>query len=534
MRILAAVFTCLSLLSATLGLATIINIPDDYPTIQQGIDASFDGDTVLVQPDIYVENINFNGHNVVLASLFLTTGDTTYIASTIIDGDRDGSVITFESGEDSTAQVVGFTIRNGYGQGYYPYFRAGGVTCWDHSAPTIANNIIFDNHVIFAAGGIFCLNSDPLITGNTIRDNDGYEEGGAIYCIQSKPTITGNAIHGNYAYATGGISCHEESCPVISGNTITGNSSYMHGGGIDCSSSSDAVIRGNRLCDNSSVLNGGGISCSRSNPRIERNLISGNAASSGGGIYCWESDPIVVNNTVTANVANGSEPYDGYGGGICSQYGSSPIVINTILWDDTAMVEGNEIYVDSTSSVVVTYCDVKDTLWPGVGNISIDPLFRDPSNGDYHLQSITNPDCGGPGDSPCIDAGDPSIFDGLISCDWGLGEHRSDIGAYGGSAPWAGVHHQDSPIPERFALKQNYPNPFNARTVITYRLPVRSHVRLEIYNLLGQRVTTLVNGREEAGGNMVIWDASGFPSGMYFYRLTTGGFSEARRMVLVK
>ena len=59
--------------------ATIINIPADYSTIQEGIDASSDGDTVLVQPDTYVENINFNGHNIVLGSLFLTTGDTSYI-----------------------------------------------------------------------------------------------------------------------------------------------------------------------------------------------------------------------------------------------------------------------------------------------------------------------------------------------------------------------------------------------------------------------------------------------------------------------
>ena len=56
--------------------ATVINIPADYATIQAGIDASSDGDTVLVQPGTYVENINFNGHNVVLGSLFLTTGDT--------------------------------------------------------------------------------------------------------------------------------------------------------------------------------------------------------------------------------------------------------------------------------------------------------------------------------------------------------------------------------------------------------------------------------------------------------------------------
>ena len=78
---LMTVFVAVAFLPAA---ATIINIPDDYPTIQEGIDASIDGDTVLVQPGTYVENINFNGHNVVLGSLFLTTEDTIYISQTKI------------------------------------------------------------------------------------------------------------------------------------------------------------------------------------------------------------------------------------------------------------------------------------------------------------------------------------------------------------------------------------------------------------------------------------------------------------------
>jgi hypothetical protein len=59
--------------------ATIINVPADFGTIQMAIDSSSNGDTVLVQPNTYYENINFNGHNIVLGSLFLTTGDTSYI-----------------------------------------------------------------------------------------------------------------------------------------------------------------------------------------------------------------------------------------------------------------------------------------------------------------------------------------------------------------------------------------------------------------------------------------------------------------------
>ncbi|MBS3742671.1 MAG: hypothetical protein KGY74_11170 [Candidatus Cloacimonetes bacterium] len=97
----------------TLCSATIINIPTDYNTIQEGINAAFNFDTVLVDTGTYVENINFNGKNITVASKFLTTQDTIYISETVIDGGGSDRVVTFESGEDSTALLSGFTITNG-------------------------------------------------------------------------------------------------------------------------------------------------------------------------------------------------------------------------------------------------------------------------------------------------------------------------------------------------------------------------------------------------------------------------------------
>jgi len=83
-------------------------------------------------------------------------------------------------------------------------------------------------------------------------------------------------------------------------------------------------------------------------------------------------------------------------------------------------------------------------------------------------------------------------------------------------------------------LRQNYPNPFNATTVINYQLPVDGDVRLEVYNTLGQKVTALVDETQEAGYKSVIWDASEVSSGLYFYKLTAGDYTETRRMMLVK
>jgi hypothetical protein len=93
--------------------------------------------------------------------------------------------------------------------------------------------------------------------------------------------------------------------------------------------------------------------------------------------------------------------------------------------------------------------------------------------------------------------------------------------------------------PQRFSLSQNYPNPFNPRTSIRYALPQDAHVRLTIYNILGQKVATLVDEQQSAGYRTVWWDgkdAKGgeVSSGVYFYRLTAGEFSEVKKMLLVK
>jgi hypothetical protein len=95
-------------------------------------------------------------------------------------------------------------------------------------------------------------------------------------------------------------------------------------------------------------------------------------------------------------------------------------------------------------------------------------------------------------------------------------------------------------LPKQFALRQNYPNPFNPSTTIRYDLPVKSNVRLTVYNILGQEVISLVDGIQEAGFKSVQWDGISASSGVYFYRISVNGIDDARqfvgtgKMILVK
>ena len=283
-------------------------------------------------------------------------------------------------------------------------YYGGGIHCYYYSNPTISNNTICENTASDRGGGIYCNweSTNPIISGNTISSNSA-NYGGGIYCYYySNPSISGNTISGNSADNGGGIYCHWHSDPTIIGNTISGNSTN-YGSGIYCDWKSDPIISGNTISGNSANY-GGGIYCSsHSDPTIIGNTISENSANSrGGGIFCYRSSPSISGNTISSNSAFS-------GGGIWCNYNSNPTLLNCILWGDNPQ----EIYLYSGSIVQATYCDIQGG-WHGTGNIDADPLFVDPTLGDYNLQWP----------SPCIDSGNPYWVyndpDGT----------RADMGAY--------------------------------------------------------------------------------------------------------
>ena len=378
----------------------VINVPADVSGIQAGIAMASNGDTVLVAEGTYYENINFKGKAITVSSLFIMDGDTSHISKTIIDGSKpvnpdSASVVFFESGEDTTSILCGFTITGGTGT----RFR-------------------YENIDIATGGGILVFDSGAKILNNRIKNNiinevDRYNYGGGIeiWCTVDKPLVMEHCeISHNSVYADwgggGGVELSSEGYLRFKNNFVHHNlfksQRAGHGGGILLLGAQDGLKGRIEIINNIITHNeaqgqnqdswGGGIYSEFPNLHMYNNIIAENKAYRGGG-FCiltlsgWAdmARARMINNTIVNNDA-------GIAGSIWNRQ-SDVIVLNSILWNPAAK---NEIDGLSAVNLDVHYSDVNGG-WPGTKNISYDPKFTDSS---YKLSDA----------SRCIGAGASSMM----------------------------------------------------------------------------------------------------------------------------
>lgn len=196
-----------------------------YQTIQQGLRTSRHGDTVIVENGTYNENITFYGHLAYVTSRYYTGGDINDINATVIDGQANGPVVTFNGTENNRAVLHGLTVQNGY------TLNGGGIFC-AYSSPTVSHCNIVDNTVDQYGGGMYNVYSSPVIefclfNGNTAPGNFGF--GGAIYAAYGAPLVTNCTSVGNSSYSIGGsIYAYSSDMAVVNTISRMNSSGYMN------------------------------------------------------------------------------------------------------------------------------------------------------------------------------------------------------------------------------------------------------------------------------------------------------------------
>ena len=429
-RASAAAFLLIGLLPRLCLAQTTIHIPADAPTIQAGIDAAHDGDTVLVAPGTYLENVDFKGK-----AITVTSSDGP--EKTIIDGRFLGATVTFKSGETQSSVLKSLTIRGGSEApaGTFDFAPVGGVFVRG-SSPIILQNVITENQcsgIDVADGGA------PVIRSNVISNTTR-----SANANSSCAFINGSGI----GLWGGGL----QPIPIV-GNTIENNKvGSDYDGAAVTANGSFPLLQNNIIRYNSTGADGGAFGMVNSNRLIlTGNLIYGNS-SYGSTIYVLPPESsqgpftgILSNNTI---VQNTSKAVTSFGdpvaqvwleGNLAQWLVSNNIIVGTA--NQRAFTCGTGYRYLSLTPLVFDHNDIWNSdgtpTTGGVcsnpsgtyGNISADPLFVNSGTQDFHLTSA----------SPAVDAGNNSVPDVLATTLEGTprrsdatGKQYStiDIGAY--------------------------------------------------------------------------------------------------------
>lgn len=383
-----------------------IRVPGDATAIQAGIDAAQSGDTVMVSPGIYNENINFKGK-----AITVTSGATSFAGatSTIINGIGDGAVVTFDTGETASAALNGFTVEGGHTDAANCFY--GGGIYIDGASPTITNNAVMNN----ISYGLYIANqASPLIQGNDIN-------GTRFSTVNTTGCHTFSGVSG----AGTGIELVYAGSPQIIGNIIENNvlqtvdtgNSPSEGAGISINFTQQVLLKSNIIRNNIAnydvAIGGTEFNQVEQNLTMVQNLIYGNVGSNSfpdqvffSGTYQSPTMPTLteINNTI-------------YGGGqeMILSFAPSKIENNIFVTPAGSIDYGLEC-ADPESQASPFTIENNDNFAPGApstyacnlgsGNISVDPGFLNPASFDLHEQPASPTVATGDINAPDIPAAD--------------------------------------------------------------------------------------------------------------------------------
>jgi hypothetical protein len=385
------------LLSGSVIFAADRLVPSQYPTIQAGIDAAVDGDTVVVGPNTYYENINFGGK-----SITVTSTDPNNPATTVIDAGGSGTVVTFPDAASANCLLAGFTITGGNAS-----YDGGGIHCANGTI-TINNCIITGNSAAREGGGIYDDEADLTLHGCTFSRNVASESGGGIVNYYGSLILADCTFSDNVAVALSGGGLYTQWGELtLSDCTFNSNSARVEGGGL--ATDHKRVTVTNCTFTGNSAGFGGGMNNSHWGATATNCIFTGNSADHGGGIrtnILYLGDLMLSNCTFSDNVAND------YGGAVCSQVDGNLMLTNCILWGNSAN-EGPQIALTGDGTVSISYSCLQGgqlDIYTGPGstvnwlsaNIENDPcLVAGPQGACYLSQTAA----GQGTDSPCVNTG---------------------------------------------------------------------------------------------------------------------------------
>ena len=477
--------------------AGTIHVPADQPTIQAGLNAASFGDTVMVAPGTYFENIiwpEVDGIKLIGAGR----------DNTIIDGNNQASVIRIDALNiiGNATLLKGFTITNGNALPPWPESQGGGIYIYD-SDPILEDLTIIGNTADDFGGGLYVWLCAPIIRNTVIINNTATSRGG-VDCKLGAPIFDHVTIANN---TPGGLYFDTRGYPQIINSIVSSN--YLYGIRIEGTSFGTTIIA---------------IGYSDINNDIQ--IIGYASYDDLGGII--QENPLFV------DPANNN--YHLMGGSPCIDTGNP----NYPLDPDGTITDMGAFYYDQSVPVELN----SFTAAANGNNVTLNwQTATETNNSGFEIQKSQMSDVKSQteewnrigfvgGNGTTTEPQTYSFFDGDLSN--GKYRYRLKQIDYDGSFEYSNEIEVEILSPLEFSLSQNYPNPFNPITTIQYSIPEAGNVKLKVYNSLGEEVADLKDNYEEAGTYKISFDAFGLSSGIYYYRLSSNDFNEIRKMILLK
>ena len=549
-----------------------------WRTVQRALDSATPGSTVYILAGTYNEKTtlgvsgtsanpitfrNYNSDVVIIDGTGITSQDHILGISNKAFFTFQGLIFQNSIGNDSKGIFVqgicsnlifkGNTIRQIYfssnpSDPVSSSTNASPFLFWGTDATTPITNLMIDSNFIYncRTGYSEAFTLEGNVDTFTVKNN-----------IVHDITNIGIDLAGNYGVCPNPANDQARNGVIKWNKTYNCISSYATSGGIYVDGGRDLIIE-----NNISYHNGWGIEVgcevlgkTSSNITVRNNLLYNNIESgfAFGGYNYPDTSGKILNCNFSGNTIFSNDSTNSTDGEVFISYSENCSFQNNIVYtsaNNWAFTQNGTVPLNLTSDYNLFYAPAgaanilflyAGSNYTGFSNYQtgtgkdFNSLFGNPN---FVTAALPNPDLHITTTSPAKNAGNPSFIAGNGEVDMDnqirIYDGRVDMGADEfGSTP-ASVERLSTDLPTHFSLDQNYPNPFNPATTISFSLPSKSFVSLKVFDALGREVSSLLSEELSAGKYSQQWNAAGFSSGVYFYRLQAGSFVETKKLLLLR
>ena len=494
----------------------------EYPfkSLQAAADYAKSSDTIIFKPGTYQGLATIDAKSLLISSEYIINRDSTYRDSVILTPDSSLYSPVIIARNIDSLKIMGLSLNNGSGRFFYSNYSLGGALYLETSDVTLKHLLFDSNQAEFSGGAIYARESNLSMDEIEFTNNRAYL-GGAISLSYSSTANISNILFTNNTASSGGAIFSENNTKIIS----------FYSDFISNTANNDAL---ESVISKPSAISqyGGAIYATNSELRFHNSVFNENTSFNKGSAIALRGGKLAL---LQSTLLNNTSTSDSSGVVYLKDQSDDASIVNCILWDDNEFeIEANvsdvnishsclnnataSIIADSLSTIFFSSVFSQDPLLNPDNSLSpsspyLNSGIRAYTHASYYLFNYNDNEFTGTEPGLGFSGASPEIIFTLEAYESGIDNGQADT----------------------YQLLKAYPNPFNPSTTLEFTLNKDANTRLDLYNINGKHVKTLINSYQHMGNYSFTLNASTLPSGIYICRLSQNGKSLAnQKLLLVK